>query len=332
MAVDELKINVTDEDIKKIVTQHYSPNIENISEIKGGYFNRVFIVQIKGEERDIIVRVGNVAGKFDIFLKEQWCCQMAREKGIPAPEPIAVGNTLIPHPYAILRKERGTNAQELGKDLERIWVQMGVYTAIINSIETKGYGNIFDWADTSIPRNKTWQEFWKKEARVEEAFKVYEKHEVLTKKNLQKLKRLYKEFSTQELKPNLNHGDMKLRNILVDAKGNITSILDWELASSQPAPYTDVIGAIVKLEDSEASALKLETKTEKEEYLALKRRAFLKGYGLEPNYIDEHISQLKLIGFLNWWWAGQIVHLVRENLTEELEEKRVEYNEYIDSL
>lgn len=59
---------------------------------------------------------------------------------MPSPEVIAVGNDIAPEPYMITPRVTGTEASHHPKR-DRIIHSMGRYAAMINSIQTQGFGS-----------------------------------------------------------------------------------------------------------------------------------------------------------------------------------------------
>lgn len=60
-----------------------------------------------------------------------------------------------------------------------------------------------------------------------------------------------------------NHGDLRMKNVLVDQDGGICAILDWEKCMSIVAPHWELALALHDLSIDE-------------------KQAFLAGYGLSP--------------------------------------------------
>jgi aminoglycoside phosphotransferase (APT) family kinase protein len=81
--------------------------------------------------------------------------------------------------------------------------------------------------------------------------------------------------------PSLNHGDMRLKNVIVDAAGKITAIIDWEECCSQIAPYWDLS---VALHDLSVDA----------------KQAFLEGYGLSPKDLGALAPSLRALNIVNY--------------------------------
>jgi hygromycin-B 4-O-kinase len=83
------------------------------------------------------------------------------------------------------------------------------------------------------------------------------------------------------IKPSLNHGDLRLKNVIADEKGKILAIIDWEKATSNIAPHWELS---VALHD-----------------LGIDRRGrFVEGYGIKPKRLIEIAPYIKAFNLLNY--------------------------------
>jgi hygromycin-B 4-O-kinase len=81
--------------------------------------------------------------------------------------------------------------------------------------------------------------------------------------------------------PALNHGDLRLKNVVVDARGVITSIIDWEDCTSSLAPEWDWSVALHDLSIDE-------------------KQEFLRGYGASRQRVAELSPTVKALNILNY--------------------------------
>ena len=98
---------------------------------------------------------------------------------------------------------------------------------------------------------------------------------------LRRLRTLLDAIGRKRRKPSLNHGDMRLKNVIVDDAGTITAIIDWEECCSQIAPYWDIALA---LHDLSIDA----------------KQAFLEGYGLAPREVIAMAPSLHALNIINY--------------------------------
>ena len=269
---------------QKVLEHHFGKKPTGLQQIAGGESNFAFEAAVEREE--FILRISNKATKLQYFMKEQWAVKKARAKRVPAPEILEVSNEIIGLPYMISRKVTGTIATRRADDLQ-VLEQMGKYAATINSIRTSDFGNIFDWSRNELSRRNSWKEFITEDFRPQERIETFAKHRILRPQNLKKLKVAAKNLEELRGAPSLNHGDLRLKNILLDEKGAITAIIDWEHATSNLAPYWELSIALHDLGIDQ-------------------KEAFLCGYGIGPKEFQRISPPLKILNILHY------AHVVRK--------------------
>ncbi len=117
---------------------------------------------------------------------------------------------------------------------------MGEYTSLINTINTNDYGKVFDWSENKLSKNATWHTFLENELELMNRLQILEKYKMMSKENLKKLKNHLEQIGENNLQPVLNHGDMRRKNVIVNDKGSVIAIIDWEECCSNPAPYWEL--------------------------------------------------------------------------------------------
>jgi hygromycin-B 4-O-kinase len=256
--------------------------------------NHVFLVKTGKEE--IVVRISEEEVKINSFLKEQWAVTKAREKNIPVPEILEVGNTVIPLPYMISLKVKGVVALDHPRRKD-ILFEMGELAASIHQIKTKGFGNFFDWSSGTLSRQVKWKDFIEGELDFRQRIAILKEHRMISAATLRKLRMEIHKIEAWKGRPCLHHGDIRLKNIMVDKKGKISAILDWEDCVSAIGPAWDIS---IALHD-----LPIEG-----------QQQFLKGYGLKGNKLLNIGSVYKAFNILNY--APVIEILVNQNKQKEL--------------
>jgi Ser/Thr protein kinase RdoA (MazF antagonist) len=221
---------------KKVLAHHFGKSVKNIEFNAAGKTNFVFSATTK--EGDFIVKIAFLKTKYKDFLKEQWAIQKAHEAGVPVAEILEVGDEIIPFPYLLQKKVKGTEAIHHHDRLE-ILKKLGKYARIIHSIRTEGYGSLFDWSKNKLPKKKTWIEFLENELRVTDGLKFLDKHSILSKKKIKHLNSEYEKIRKWKITPSLNHCDLRLKNVIANDKGDIKAIIDWDNCASNIAPYWD---------------------------------------------------------------------------------------------
>jgi aminoglycoside phosphotransferase (APT) family kinase protein len=266
--------------VREIITHHFGgTKPRKVAALGGGLTN--FVYEVNHPEGDFIVRMGTEPAKVKEYLKEQWAIAKAGDLGVPTAQVLEVGADLVPLPYMVSRKVEGTEATHHPERFA-ILREMGRLTAMIHSIETSGFGHTFDWSNNQLSRNDTWKDYLHGELKIGPRLQILEKHKMLEPGPLRRLRALVREMEGWKApKPVLNHGDMRLKNVMVDEAGDITAIIDWEFCTSNIAPYWDLSLAL--------HDLSIDAKHE-----------FLKGYGLSEAELREVAPILKAINILNY--------------------------------
>jgi hygromycin-B 4-O-kinase len=152
---------------------------------------------------------------------------------------------------------------------------MGRYCAIINSIATVGF-----WSQLGRS-SATFGEFLHQELDVDARIESLARHRILPDAALYRLSAALMNAARRPSAPALNHGDLRLKNVVVNARGNITSIIDWEDCASTLAPEWDWSVALHDLSIDE-------------------KQEFLRGYGASRQRVTELAPTVKALNILNY--------------------------------
>ena len=263
--------------VRKIVRRYFGTPATRIVYKSSGLTNYVFVVNhIDGQ---FVIRISPDPERIGAFRKEWWAAQQARKAGVPSPEILAVNDDMGPDPYMITRRVSGSEATHHPKRT-RIIHEMGRFGAIINSIETSGFGSNFDW-NNAAPKIQTWSEYLDQEYEVPRRLEFFASHHILPETELNKLSGIIDETRTADIKPALNHSDLRLKNVIVDDDGEITAIIDWEECLSAVAPQWELSIALHDLSIDE-------------------KHAFIDGYGLTPEKMEQMAPLIKAFNILNY--------------------------------
>ena len=283
---------------RRIIEHHFGAKPKRIEHQGSGLSNFVFLVH--HAEGDFVVRISPDPTRINAFIKEQWAVGKAREAGVPTPEILEVGNSVIPHPYMVARRVRGRDATEHPERFS-ILREMGRYAALINSIPTTGFGSVFDWSSNQLSRNATWKEYLHGELRLDARLELLGKQRMLSPARLKALRGVLERAAKRSSKPALNHGDVRLKNAMVDDTGKITAIIDWEDCVSQLAPHWELSLALHDLSIDE-------------------KQEFLQGYGLTARQLKEIAPVVKALNVINY--APHVERLVERNDRAQIEQCR----------
>jgi aminoglycoside phosphotransferase (APT) family kinase protein len=265
--------------LARIVTRsHFGREPSRIAYKPSGLTNYVFA--INHVEGQFVIRLSPVAESIDAFKKELWTTQKVRKVGVPTPEVLAVGNKVVPAPYMISRRVSGVEATHHPRK-QSIIQEMGRYASLINSVRTNNFGKNFDWRVKKQTNPLSWRDYLEQEWAVEDRFSILEQYNMLLKPQLKALRTITEEVKKISVRPALNHGDLRQKNVIVDDDGEITAIVDWEDCLSTLAPHWDVSIALHDLSIDE-------------------KHLFIEGYGLSNEDIEEIAPIVKTFNILNY--------------------------------
>lgn len=239
-----------------------------------------FVFAVKHHEGDFVVRISPEPARLNSFIKEQWSQKAAREAGVPVPDILEVGLDIIAYPYMISTAVEGYEATHHPKRAE-ILSELGRYAAAINSIRTAGFGETFDWSENRLSRNASFKDYLLKEFCYKEKLDILEKNRMLTAQQVRRLLTIFTQSAAKPAKPVLNHGDLRLKNVIVDKEGKIMAIIDWEGATSNIAPQWEISLA---LHDLGIDAM----------------QHFLDGYGIKPKKLKDIMPLAKAFNIVNY--------------------------------
>ena len=261
---------------KRLVEHHFGQPPTRIVYKRSGLSNYVFVVNhVEGQ---FVVRISPEPDKSEAFRKELWATQKAREVGVPSPEVLAVGN-IDSEPYMITRRVTGSEATHHPRR-SHIVHEIGRYAQIINTIRTTNFGSNFDWT-TNGPQHSTWSEYLDNEWQVERRLGVFTQHKIISSQQIQKLRKVIDDTRTMRVEPSLNHGDLRLKNVIVDDDGQIAAIVDWEDCLSTIAPQWELSISLHDLSIDE-------------------KHLFIEGYGLGLKQVQEMSPLIKAFNIVNY--------------------------------
>jgi len=261
--------------------------VEGLRPLGGGLTN--FVFEAKHPEGDLVLRMSANPAKVKEYLKEQWAMARAREQGVPVPEVLEVGTEPIPFPYMVSRKVSGVEGTHHPERF-RVLREMGRLAKLIHTVPTSGFGHTFNWSENRLSRKDTWTDYLKREFRGEQRLVLLEQHHMLAPEALRHLRETLRDIEGWDAQPSLNHGDLRLKNVIAGSKGEVMALLDWEFCTSNVAPYWDLSLA---LHDLSIDA--------KEQFLA--------GYGMTPREILDAAPALRAFNVLNY---AAVVHRAAE--------------------
>jgi aminoglycoside phosphotransferase (APT) family kinase protein len=183
-----MKINV--DTAKEIIEHHFGKAPKEIIALEGGFANFVFHAKI--DNKKYIIRISDQPTSLQAFMKEQWAVKKVSEYKVPVPEILEVANEASKFPYMIQEFIEAKPALTFpSKDRLALIKQMGKYTAIINGIQTSGYGHFFDWSSNQLSHNDSWTDYLDKELEVDERIAFFQKNKILDRQEILKFKKCF---------------------------------------------------------------------------------------------------------------------------------------------
>lgn len=251
---------------------------EHVAPLGGGLTN--FAFEVGHAEGDFVVRLSPDPAKLNDYRKEEWAHRRAREEGVPASEILKVGLSPEGVPYSIAHQAAGQDARSHSNTLD-IVREMGHLTALINAIATQGCGDVFDWEDAETGHVQSWGDFFTNDFDAGRRVAFLREHGLLAERQASALASIVEEMSGFDAAPALAHGDMRLKNVLVNEQGAITAVIDWEECTSSIPPYWDLS---IALHDLSIDA----------------KEAFLEGYGLHGRALKDAMPFVKALNILHY--------------------------------
>ncbi len=291
---------------KQVIRHHFGISQGNVEYQDSGHTN--FVFEAKVPEGEFIIRIARKPEKISDYTKERWVSNRAKEAGVPVAETLQVGNEVIEMPYMLQRKTPGTIASDHPERKKAIR-QLGHYAAVINSIRTKDFGCVFDWSPNEDSKINSWKKFLKNELDVASRLAILEENRMLSHANFKKLESYTRKIRKWEFEPVLNHGDLRLKNVIVDDQGEIMAIIDWENASSNIAPVWDLSIALHDLSIDQ-------------------KQLFLEGYGWPAEEYREWVYAMKTFNILNY--TDDIQVFLEKDQQDQLEQYRLRLNGFYD--
>jgi aminoglycoside phosphotransferase (APT) family kinase protein len=262
-----------------VLEHHFGKRPQTVQRIHGGVTNHVFAARIGTE--DLVLRISQKPAKLQKFMKEQWAVSAARKNNVPTPQILEVCNDVIDLPYMISRKVLGQSAGTMGHSRTAVLRELGEYAARINAIPTHDFGHIFDWSPNKLSRHRTWTDYLDNELHVAERLEIFQRAGVILPGNLKKLRRQLQSMRAWKPTPTLSHGDIRLKNVMLNERQKIVAILDWENCTSNVAPWWELSISLHDLTMDE-------------------KQSFLDGYGLPLKDYMQMAPAIKALNLLNY--------------------------------
>jgi aminoglycoside phosphotransferase (APT) family kinase protein len=227
-----------------------------------GAVNKVYMVDAPNAK--ILVRISDRNESLNEYLKEKWCIEKAALLGIAVATVLDVGE-LEEHAYIIHTYIAGDEGRDSQFIKSSIWHQLGRYARLIHSIEVAGFGlKLQDL--TQGDSRESWLEYLNYNIESLNDDDELIVLGVLTKSQSKVVRSIFAELKSESFDFGLNHGDLSLKNVIVDESGK-ANLVDWGSAEASIVPHHDLI-----------QLLKMNMLENDPDNAAI--RSFLEGYGM----------------------------------------------------
>lgn len=224
-----------------IVADFFNDAIQAIHPIIGkGSVNKIFRCQTRRGE-SVVVRMSSAEDEergLSFYEKERWCIEQSAKRGVPGPRVLAVGRWET-RPYMLQSVVSGINGEETSLNKQHIWHRLGQHAKIIHSISLDGFGETLDQFHSGDAQGK-WQEFVDYNIHSLTANDALLQLQVYTLEQRATIKAIFETLRTVPFQFGLNHGDLSLRNTLIEDNG-IVNLLDWGSAEAHIVPHYDFL-------------------------------------------------------------------------------------------
>lgn len=286
--------------VHAIVQRHFGTDPKRVSAMGGGLTNRVYRFRVPAGEH--VVRTHQDATKIADYTKEQWAMEAARKAGVPTASVLEVGNFPDGRPYMIAEQVPGEAARDRPGRVG-VLEQLGRLTAKLHTVRTTGFGTVFDWSGNRLSRHESWSGWLEHGFDVEGRIATLVGQRMLDRAQVAELRRRGRHAARWRKPPVLNHGDLRLKNVIVDPDTDrIAAVIDWDGCASMPAPFWDLSLAL--------HDLGIDGKD-----------AFLAGYGIKPTALTAALPFLAFFNVLNY--AGAVAGAAAKKDRKTLDALRV---------
>jgi aminoglycoside phosphotransferase (APT) family kinase protein len=260
----------------RITSSHFSEPVVQTTPLTGkGSVNEVFIVEALNHK--VVVRMSDRGGALEEYDKEAWCIERASARGVLVPSVISVGRC-EGTAYIIQSYIAGDEGRDSPAHKSKIWRALGKYAKLIHSIGAPGFGLKLSEITQGDAR-KSWLRYLEYNIESLTANDPLIGLQVLTQPQSKIIKGVFANLKGREFTFGLNHGDISLKNTIVDVRGRIT-LLDWGSAEAGIVPHHDLI-QMLKMNMSEGDP--------DGEGIG----AFLDGYGISPASFERMMPELE---------------------------------------
>lgn len=262
--------------VRAVVARHVGASPARVSPQGGGLSSHAFDAETARDR--FIVRLGDAPDKLAAFERERGAVERARAAGVPTQEIIALGRDGA-WAYSIARRLPGASAVDHPERMH-VLESLARLAAKIHTIPTTGCGREYTWGELT-PGARSWTAFLHDELDADRRIRHLRDRDMLSARQQHALEATLAQVETWDDSPVLQHGDLRLKNVVVDAQGRIVGLVDWETSVSSIGPHWDISLA---LHDLSIDA----------------KQAFLQSYGMSEEEVRRAAPVWRLFNALNY--------------------------------
>jgi hygromycin-B 4-O-kinase len=298
------------EDVVRAAVARHVAAPTRVAPLRGGLSNHAYDVETDREQ--VVVRLAEQPDKLEGYERERQAAERARAAGVPTQDVIALGREGA-WTYSIARRLAGDPAMD-HPDRLSILEELGRIAKAVHGIRTVGFGPRFTWAEdgsgqASTSDGPTWPDYLRHELRAHDRLDRLVTLGMIEGRQEESLRQTLADVEAWDGPSILNHGDLRLKNVVVSDEGHILGLIDWESSVSVVGPHWDLS---IALHDLSIDA----------------KQAFLAGYGLSDEEIRRAAPVWRLFNVLNY--VPTIDQLVDADDTAELERMRTRLSGALD--
>jgi tRNA A-37 threonylcarbamoyl transferase component Bud32 len=251
------------------------PHIRVVPILGRGSVNKVFMVEATNTK--LVVRIGDNNESLEEYTKEAWCIDKAAELGVPVATVLDVG-VFEEHAYILQEYIAGDEGRDTLFPRSHVWRQLGKYARLIHSIEVAGFGmKLSDLTEGDF--RESWLEYLNYNIESLNENDELIRLKVVTQSQSRVITTIFEDLKGKVFNFGLNHGDLSLKNVIVDEFGNV-NLLDWGSAEASIVPHHDLI-QLLKMNMVENDPDDADI------------RSFLDGYGISHSEFDQMKATLQ---------------------------------------
>ena len=253
-----------------------------------GSVNNVFIVEAANTK--FVVRLGDHKESLQEYTKEAWCIDEAAVRGVPVATVLGVG-VIEERGFMIQSYIAGDEGRDTQLPKSHIWRELGRYAKSIHSIEVAGFGLKLEDLTQGDSR-ESWLAYLNYNIESLNENDELIKLKVVTQSESKVIREFFSDLRSKPFNFGLNHGDLSLKNVIVDESGKV-NLLDWGSAEASIVPHHDLI-----------QMLKMNMLENDPDDAAI--QSFLDGYGISESEFEqmtptlESLLLLRALDKLRW--------------------------------